>query len=179
MPAIDYRITDGIADPDGADDAYSETLIRIPGCFLCYAIPNHAPPIETWDRFEHRSHVTFGSFNNFAKINPDVVALWAEVLRAVPGSRLLCKSTSSADPTAQSVIRGGLEQSGIDPARVSFSAFREDTPKSILPCTTTSTLRSIPFPIMAPRRPAKLFGWAYRWSRSAVIAMPAGSVQAS
>ncbi len=130
MPAIDYRITDGIADPDGVDDDYSETLIRMPGCFLCYAIPNHAPPIEPGP-IEHRGHVTFGSFNNFAKINPDVVALWAEVLHAVPGSRLLCKSTSSTDPTAQSVIRGGLEQSGIDPTRVSFSAFRE-TPQGHL-----------------------------------------------
>ena len=130
MPAIDYRITDGIADPDGADDDYSETLIRMPGCFLCYAVPNHAPPIEPGP-IEHRGHVTFGSFNNFAKVNPDVVALWAEVLRAVPDSKLLCKSTSSADPIAQCVIRGGFEQSGIDPARVSFSTFRQ-TPNSHL-----------------------------------------------
>lgn len=130
LQAIDYRITDGIADPDGADDDYSETLIRMPGCFLCYAIPNHAPPIEAGP-MEHRGHVTFGSFNNFSKINPAVVALWANVLQAVPGSRLLCKSTSSADPTAQAVIRAGLERSGIDPTRVSFSAFRQ-TPQSHL-----------------------------------------------
>jgi len=130
LPAIDYRITDGITDPDGVDDDYSETLIRMPGCFLCYAIPNHAPPIEPGP-VEHRGHVTFGSFNNFAKINPDVIACWAEVLRAVPDSRLLCKSTSSADPTAQNVIREGLERSGIDPVRVSFSAFRA-TPQSHL-----------------------------------------------
>jgi predicted O-linked N-acetylglucosamine transferase (SPINDLY family) len=36
-------------------------------------------------------HITFGSFNNTAKINPEVVALWGEVLRRVPGSRLLLK----------------------------------------------------------------------------------------
>ncbi len=130
MPAIDYRITDGITDPDSADDDYSETLIRMPGCFLCYAVPNHAPPIEPGP-VEHRGHVTFGSFNNFAKINPDVIALWAEVLRAVPDSKLLCKSTSSADPTAQSTIRERLKQAGIDPARVNFSAFRQ-TPQSHL-----------------------------------------------
>ena len=36
-------------------------------------------------------HVTFGSFNNPAKITPRVVATWAEVLRRVPGSRLVLK----------------------------------------------------------------------------------------
>ena len=122
--AIDYRITDGIADPDGTDDQHSETLIRLPGCFLCYAIPEHAPPVEPGPS-EHRDYVTFGSFNNFTKVNPETVALWADVLNAVPGSRLLCKSQSSKDQTAQSVIRQGLEKAGIDPGRISFSSFRK------------------------------------------------------
>lgn len=130
LPAIDYRITDNIADPDGADQDFSETLIRMPGCFLCYAVPNHAPPIEPGP-VEYKDHVTFGSFNNFAKVNPDVVAAWAEVLRAVPSSKMICKSTSSADKTAQAVIRKGLEENGIDPERISFSAFRQ-TPASHL-----------------------------------------------
>jgi len=130
LPAIDYRITDGIADPDDADDDYSETLIRVPGCFLCYAIPDHAPPVEPGPA-EHRDYVTFGSFNNFAKVNPEVVAAWADVLKAVPGSRMICKSTASTDPTAQSVVRLSFEAAGVDPSRVSFSSFRH-TPESHL-----------------------------------------------
>jgi predicted O-linked N-acetylglucosamine transferase (SPINDLY family) len=35
--------------------------------------------------------VTFGSFNNIAKINATTVHLWADVLRSTPGSRLLIK----------------------------------------------------------------------------------------
>ena len=123
LPAIDYRITDWIADPEGVDDDYTETLIRLPGCFLNYAIPAHAPPVKPGP-CEERGHVTFGSFNNFAKINPKLLALWAEVLHAVPDSRILFKSTSSADPTAQKVIRNELECLGIDTARVTFSAFK-------------------------------------------------------
>lgn len=130
LPAIDYRITDWIADPEGADDDHSETLIRLPGCFLTYAVPAHAPPLGPGP-CEDLGYVTFGSFNNFAKINTSVLALWAEVLHAVPSSRLLCKSTSSADPTAQDVIRKGLERRGVDPARIGFSAFRP-TPQNHL-----------------------------------------------
>ena len=30
-------------------------------------------------------YVTFGSFNNFCKLNEPTLALWAKVLQAVPG----------------------------------------------------------------------------------------------
>ena len=33
-----------------------------------------------------RGFVTFGSFNNVAKIGSDVISLWAEILKATPGS---------------------------------------------------------------------------------------------
>ena len=122
--AIDYRITDWMADPEGAEEDYCETLIRLPGCFLSYATPTHAPPLEPGP-CEHRNYITFGSFNNFAKINDDVLTLWAEVLRAVPGSRFLLKSTSSGDPVAQSEIRSQLNSLGIDPSRLQFSAYRQ------------------------------------------------------
>ena len=130
LPQIDYRITDGIADPDDADDDYTETLIRLPGCFLCYAPITQAPDLEPGP-CEHRDYVTFGSFNNFAKINPNVLDLWADVLRAVPNSKLLLKATASKDPTAQGVIRNGLAEKGIEQERVKFADYRK-TPMSHL-----------------------------------------------
>ena len=39
--------------------------------------------------------ITFGSFNNIAKINADVIKLWAEILHAVPDSRLILKGAVS------------------------------------------------------------------------------------
>jgi predicted O-linked N-acetylglucosamine transferase (SPINDLY family) len=130
MAGIDYRLTDSIADPEGSDEDYSEILLRLPGCFLCYAIPTHAPPVEPGP-VEHRGYVTFGSFNNFNKVNPDVIDAWAEILKAVPKSRMLFKSTSSKDKTAQAVVRQGLEAKGVDPERVSFASFRA-TPETHL-----------------------------------------------
>lgn len=130
IPQIDYRITDSITDPDGVDDDYTETLIRLPGCFLCYAIPNHAPAVEP-SPVEHRDYITFGSFNNLAKINPEVIKLWADVLSAVPQSKLLLKGTSSNDPVAQNEIRSQLANHGASPNRVAFAEFRA-TPASHL-----------------------------------------------
>ncbi len=130
MDAIDYRLTDSIVDPEDADQDYSEILLRLPECFLCYAIPTHAPPVEPGP-VEHRGYVTFGSFNNFNKVNPEVLDTWAAILKAVPKSRMLFKSTSSKDKTAQAVVRQALEAQGIDQERVSFATFRA-TPESHL-----------------------------------------------
>jgi predicted O-linked N-acetylglucosamine transferase (SPINDLY family) len=123
MAAIDYRITDWIADPDGTDDDHTETLIRVPGCFLCYAIPIHAPEIGP-SPMAANGHVTFGSFNNFAKVTPAVVGLWADVLKAVPGSRLLLKSTSSDDPVTQKRLCAEFEKVGVAPERIAFQDYR-------------------------------------------------------
>jgi predicted O-linked N-acetylglucosamine transferase (SPINDLY family) len=42
-------------------------------------------------------HITFGSFNNLPKINPEVIALWSRLLDQVVDSRLLLKSKQFAD----------------------------------------------------------------------------------
>jgi protein O-GlcNAc transferase len=67
--------------------------------------------------------VTFGSFNNLAKVNGKVVALWAEVLCAVPRSRLLLKASGSGDPTAQHHLRSALAAAGVDPDRIEFAPY--------------------------------------------------------
>jgi predicted O-linked N-acetylglucosamine transferase (SPINDLY family) len=65
--------------------------------------------------------VTFGSFNNTAKINARVIALWAQVLERIPESGLLLKWRSYADPILQARTRHAFEQHGIDPRRIRFA----------------------------------------------------------
>src|SRR5205814_4892254 len=38
LKAIDYRISDGLADPEGAEQRHTEQLARVDGCFLCYPL---------------------------------------------------------------------------------------------------------------------------------------------
>ena len=65
---MDYRLSDVIADPPGADRFCTEALYRLPGCFLCYTPSDNAPPVAALPA-DSRGHVTFGSFNNLAKVN--------------------------------------------------------------------------------------------------------------
>ena len=97
LATVDYRFTDAIADPPGlADRLHTETLVRLPEGFLCYNPPTDAPAVSPTPALA-KGAVTFGSFNNLAKVTPEVIATWARLLQSVPGSRLLLKGWIFAD----------------------------------------------------------------------------------
>mgnify|MGYP001076071199 CR=1 FL=1 len=117
LGAIDYRITDGVADPAGEEAWYSEALMRLDGCFLCYQPDPDTPEVAPLPALAN-GHVTFGSFNNFSKINPGVLQLWSEVLKQVPGSRLLLKCPALTDAFVQRRVSDALQALGIGAERV-------------------------------------------------------------
>jgi protein O-GlcNAc transferase len=88
LRAIDYRLTDAVADPPGEPPYHVEELARLPRGFSCYAPPRGAPEVGPSPAL-HRGHVTFGSKHKIEKLNPRVLALWARVLHEVPRSRMI------------------------------------------------------------------------------------------
>ena len=112
---MDYRLTDGWADPPGSEAFYTEKLVRLPRCFLCYAPPEHAPPPN---RIGEDGPNIFGCLNRLAKITDEAIGLWAKILNATPGSRLLFKDKPLVDRKVCEVFLGRLREGGIDPERV-------------------------------------------------------------
>ncbi|HTR87483.1 MAG TPA: hypothetical protein VMI56_23570 [Reyranella sp.] len=95
LPNIDYVIADEVAAPSSADSQrhyYSEQIYRLPGCFFCfdYRNLNEVPVAEP--PFTNRGYVTFGYFGTGAKINIEVVALWAKLLHRVPNAKLYMRN---------------------------------------------------------------------------------------
>lgn len=89
MSAMDFRITDEFCDPPGqTEHLHSERLARLPRIFMTWRPPADAPDVAPPPALA-AGHVTFGSFNSCFKITPALAALWARVLAAVPGSRLM------------------------------------------------------------------------------------------
>ncbi|MBJ6801185.1 O-linked N-acetylglucosamine transferase family protein [Geomonas propionica] len=118
LDSIDYRISDAICDPPGETERFhSEELIRLPGTFSCFAPPEEAPPIVPLPCLASGA-ITFGSFNNPAKITGETLAMWADVLRAVPGSRLLLKGYSLACPQGRQRFLDAFAAAGIAPERL-------------------------------------------------------------
>ncbi|TVR49672.1 MAG: glycosyltransferase [Puniceicoccaceae bacterium] len=97
VPGIDYRLTDAEADPEGEADArHTERLLRLPRTAWCWRPPGQSP-LPAPAPCEKNGYITFGSFNNLAKMNAALLETWAEFLRTVPDSRLLLKARPLLD----------------------------------------------------------------------------------
>ena len=91
LSTMDYRITDAFADPPGMTDAFhTEKLHRMPETFSCYSAPADAPAVSPLQA-KRKGRVTFGSFNNFAKITAEVITVWSNILKRIPTATLFLK----------------------------------------------------------------------------------------
>jgi predicted O-linked N-acetylglucosamine transferase (SPINDLY family) len=115
---MDYRLTDQWADPPGASDKlHTETLVRMPHGFLCYKPLDDCPAVGAVPA-SGNGHVTFGCFNNSAKINDRVLDVWSRILTDLPDARMLLKSRQLHDPGLQQRFQDEFARRGIDPGRV-------------------------------------------------------------
>ncbi len=119
LSTIDYKLTDRFLSPPRGREWFSEKLIRLPGCFTCYQPPHDAPPVAPPPSAK-AGRVTFGSFNNVAKLTPPVVALWAEILCGVPEANLLLKDRTLVDRGQQDRCRALFRAHGIETRRLEF-----------------------------------------------------------
>ncbi len=118
LAAIDYRITDALADPPGVTDRFhTERLVRLPGAFLCYGPPADAPVVSDLPS-RSNGRITFGCFNFLAKVTPQIIAAWSALLEAVPGSRLVIKSAPLVDESTRRLVWERFKAHGADPERV-------------------------------------------------------------
>jgi predicted O-linked N-acetylglucosamine transferase (SPINDLY family) len=118
LEAVDYRITDARADPHGEADAlHTEKLVRLPETFLTYA-PPFTGPVAASPPVRDKGYVTFGSFNNLAKLSQVNIGLWARVLSAVPDSKLYIKAKGLQDAGMQRRILDLFREAGIDSDRI-------------------------------------------------------------
>lgn len=117
LSAIDYRLTDPYLDPPGLhDDHYAEESVRFFDSFWCYDPLEREPVVNPLPALAN-GFVTFGCLNHFGKVNRPVLRLWAKVLQAVAGSRLLLLTPEG--PQRQSTL-DQLSEEGVSPERVTF-----------------------------------------------------------
>ena len=119
LPSIDYRLIDAHSLSAEAERWFSEELVRLPrscNCFLPPAGPEPAPSPAL-----KSGQVTFGCFNNPAKITRQVVAVFGRILRQVPGSRLFLKYGGFTDPAVGARYLDWLAEEQIAKERVELS----------------------------------------------------------
>jgi len=118
-PYMDYLIADAVAIPAGEEHFYSESVVRLPHCYL----PNDdqrpiaAPPTRAAAGLPARGAVLC-AFTNAYKINPPVFAVWMRLLRETPGSVLWLRGMGEA---ARTNLEREAERHGVGRERLVFA----------------------------------------------------------
>ena len=123
LAAMDYRMTDSIVDPPGMTEHFHvEELLRLDRAAWCFRAPTESPDVGP-SPLGRNGFVTFGCFNQLAKLNVPLFERWSEILQRVPGSRLKLKARSLMDPVVREELAQFFVQRGIDAQRLEFSGF--------------------------------------------------------
>ena len=93
---MDYLIADPNLIYKNELDQYSEKVLFLPNIWNChngfeFSRQEYPAPVLK------NNYITFGSFNNFNKINSSVVKIWSNILKKIPNSKLIIKSPTKKD----------------------------------------------------------------------------------
>jgi predicted O-linked N-acetylglucosamine transferase (SPINDLY family) len=117
LAALDAMVGDAVTTPVADAGIYREQLLRLPHFPFCMQPHSTAPLVAPLPALTN-GHLTFGCFNNLAKIGRATLTLWAQLLHALPDSRLLLRAVGLNDePTRTRLLRCMSEQ-GIAAARL-------------------------------------------------------------
>ena len=117
LESIDYRITDHFLDPPGVTEClHTESLVWLPN-HAALQPPQDAPdpgPLPAW----RAGHITFGSFNNWAKVTDAMKQTWSNLLCRVPASRLLIVALGASNEGFRAMIASDFSARGVAPERI-------------------------------------------------------------
>lgn len=119
LTAMDYILADHHEIPAQSEKFYCEKVLRMRDGYVCYDPPAYAPPVSGLPAEEDRL-VTFGSFNNPAKITDQVIEVWGKILARAPLSRLVLKYKGMSDSSIAGRFAEMLSGHGVDSRRVEF-----------------------------------------------------------
>lgn len=124
---MDYLLTNRYSEPEGMTEHLStETLWRMPESYCVYRPGLNSPAVVEQAPCETRGYVTFGCFNNLAKVTEDVIRVWSRILVAVPDSRLMLEWTTFSDPAIADQFAARFAPYGVSRERLELVPRRKE-----------------------------------------------------
>lgn len=130
LSTIDYRFTDALTDPDGAEQFHVEKLVRLPQGYFCWRPVANAPAVSQAPCLR-QGHIKFGAFHQLVKLQPTILAAWGRIFRAAPEARLVVKAPSLADAVLRTRFSEQLAALGIGAHRVTITPWLNDPAKHL------------------------------------------------
>lgn len=119
LTCMDYAMHADSMEVPGTEAYFTEEIWRTGEIMAPYRPgPDRQPPVPT--PALKNGYVTFGSFNNPAKLNDATIAAWAAILKARPSDRLILKYGLFVDPVLQRVTQARFAAHGADPGQLEF-----------------------------------------------------------
>lgn len=122
VEAIDYLIADPWTLPQSQESYFTEKIVRLPETRLCFTPPDDGVACAMPPALKN-GYVTFGCFNTLTKMTDAVVALWSEILTALPDSKLMLMSHQLQDQRVIDSTTERFRRHGIDPLRLIIRGF--------------------------------------------------------
>ncbi|HEX5328500.1 MAG TPA: tetratricopeptide repeat protein, partial [Acetobacteraceae bacterium] len=117
LPEIDWFLSDRWETPPELEQFYSERILRLPDGYVCYSPPAYAPDVGPLPAATN-GFLTFGCFNNLAKVTDQVIRVWADILHRVPASVLVLKTYQFSEPATADRVRRQFATLGIADPRI-------------------------------------------------------------
>jgi predicted O-linked N-acetylglucosamine transferase (SPINDLY family) len=120
LDAIDFWLTDPYLDPPRREDGSTLSgAVRLPETYWCYRPAADTENVSSLPALE-AGRVTFGSLNNYGKLNAATLALWGRLLQVLPKSQLVLHAPVEEQRRR---ARRLLAEQGVSAERVRFTGF--------------------------------------------------------
>jgi predicted O-linked N-acetylglucosamine transferase (SPINDLY family) len=119
MPQVDYIITDEHLNPPESQKYYTEKFAYLPGgvCFYNKKTEYEITPAP----IIKNNYPTFGVFTNNLRFNKPLLQTWAEILKQVPGAKLLIGFDGGDDSAVQAGFLKDFKNFGVSEDSIKFS----------------------------------------------------------
>jgi len=114
---MDYLLADKIGIPEPRRQRFTESIWYLPDTMFCFTPPTVDVPVTALPALSN-GMITFGCFQNLAKVDDGVLAAWGEIFSALPKARLRMQCKQLGDPVQVELMTERLRSFGITSPRV-------------------------------------------------------------
>ncbi len=142
---IDYFIGSPHITPKEEEQYYIEKVLRLPEISQCLTVPHFELEITELPQ-KKNNFITFGCFNQFAKINNDeVISLWSKILLSVKNSKLFLKTQELSNNKLSEEVLNKFKKFNINKDRLVLEG-KSKTRKEVLEKYKHIDISLDPFP---------------------------------
>jgi protein O-GlcNAc transferase len=118
LPAMDVWLGDHVLFPSPMQEWHSEQIMRLSRPFLAWQPSPDLPEGRVAVPPPPSGAPIFGCFNHVRKLSSATLKLWGQLMKAVPGAKLVLKAYTSDDPAVMRLLERRMRRFGLNPEAV-------------------------------------------------------------